>query len=225
MSERRDERLIGELARDLAPVQPVDRLRAVVLRVLAAGALACAVAMVAVGVRPDLMERLREPGAYLAVLLGHAAVAGGAVVAGLASSRPDRGAVVRTGTLVLGAGAVLAVAACLGRWAAAANPGLAFHGTTPLWGDAGCLLRGSVYALFPGLVALVLALRGASMRPWRTAALVGAAASGVGALAVHLGCQSDAVRHVLVSHVLAPGFGALATLPAASILGRTLSRR
>lgn len=219
--ERRTEALVEQLARGLAPVRPVPRLRTAVLAGLAVGALAGAIPVQAKGLRLPLLEVvLREP-AFAPVALGLALLAPAALVAGLARAFPGRD-VAAVGAWRL---ALLGLAVALGGGAVA----LAWQGAlaTPFWEAAPsgrrdwlCFAQGTLLALPAAGLAVWLLRRGTpfagasgTLRELASPAWVALGAVATGALATHLTCRASGARHVLLAHAAAPLAGAALLAP------------
>jgi len=176
---------VRELARDLAPVERIPRLRTAAAAVLALWAVV-AVSLVAwKGGVPALWSADRLTSGAGAILLGLCLAGVGGVVAALAAAVPGRGALARTGSALLGAG--LLVAAGLGALLLRDDPSAVL--ASSLASDAACLSLGLVVAALPALGALLYVARAAPARP--VAALVGV---GVGCVGCGGRCHRDAWR-------------------------------
>jgi len=216
MIPRDSDALVKALVRDLEPVRPLLSLRAAVVYTVGAGAASLAAFAALTDrtlLRADLVERASAFAPFSAVAVGLALLASGALVFALVVREPGRDA---RGAAVLAAfAALLGPAALLAACLVGDTPP-----EPPRAADLGCLLGCLAVGALPAAVALGLAACGAVQRPVVTAALIGAGAAALGAAAVHLGCPDDGIRHVLVSHALAPSVGALVALPAALLLAR-----
>jgi hypothetical protein len=215
VSQRDTDALVADLVRGLRPVRPILRLRTAVALVAIAWAAALALAPGGLSLRPDAGALLARAGVFAAVSLFLAVAGAFATLAALAAREPGREGLGAVAVVALAISAVLAGAGL----AAAALAGAA-PPEPPLAGDAGCLLKGVALGALPGATALALAARGAPARPPLAFALAGAGSVAAGALAVHLGCGVDGLRHVSVSHALAPAAGALLALLAPPLLAR-----
>ncbi len=218
MTERSTEDLVQQLARDLPPVKPIARLRVAVSAVVGLW-FAAAVAMVLMTGELPLVGTAAfwSSPVTVAILLGLAAVAAGAVVAGLASAIPGREPLARTGQL----GAVVAAVWLIGcgLWSAVGSqPGPL---SSLLAGSASCLGHAFALAIPAALVACVYLSRGAPQHRKIAAGGVAAGAAGLGALAVHTICSVAGGFHVLLGHCLTPIIAALLfALPLAGLSRR-----
>lgn len=198
--ERSTERMVGRLAGDLAPVRPIAPLHRQALAVAAAWAATALAATLLFGAAHPLAVIARGPvSASFLWLLGLLAPA--ALVLGLASRIPgrERAAWIAAG---LGAAALLGLG-CV----ALALGGGAF--ATPFGECERCALRSVALALPAGLVAGLLARRGAPWRPGLAGAAIALGAAAAGGFLVHLGCPRTDASHWLQGHALAPiGVGA-----------------
>ncbi len=204
-----DSDLVRRLAAEARAVAVVPRLRARVLRFAGASVVVGAALLAAVGVRHDIAVQATAPGVWSSIFVGLAVASCGATVAALASAVPGRERAFRVGLFTLACAlAALALApplagGILGEgWAhfAPAEP--------PLSADVKCLLRGILFALLPAAVLFAFTAAAAPLSPRRTAALVGIAAVAIGGAIVHLSCPAVGVRHLWLSHGLAPLAGA-----------------
>jgi hypothetical protein len=191
-ASRSTEELVARLAEGLEPVRPVAPLHRQVLAVAAIWAVSAAVVAAWIGLHPLAVLARGGVSAGLAgalVLLGFAGL-----TLGLACRVPgrERLALAAAASVALGAGAVLAVGLGL--------PGPVAE-TGPL---AQCVERALAFAVPSGLLATLLARRGA---PWRhrlagTALAIGALS--LGALLVHASCPSPSAWHGWIAHALLP---------------------
>ena len=206
------DRLIDDLAGDLAPVVPISAARG---RVLLAGvALAiCAAVLALLGVRPDVAAG--RPAPLLLLVAGLFAIAGAAAAsAAIRAAQPAVGAARDGARWALASLAILPLVA-LATMAASPAPGAG------LWDGVGvgvgCVLTGLIGSL-AALAALTWWLRrGAPVSVEKTGWLAGAAAGAIGALAVTLECPEDVVTHMGTWHVT--------IVPAAAAIGRTVIPR
>jgi hypothetical protein len=148
-------------------------------------------------------------GGFGAVLAGLSLVGLGGVCAALASAVPGREGVARagSGTLLFG----LLVALGLGGHLLRGDPAAAATPAT-VASDVACLTFALIVSLLPAAGALAYVVRAAPPRPLATLAIVGLGCVALGAFTTQLGCGDLALRHLLVSHALAPGLGAAVLL-------------
>jgi len=209
------EELVTLLARDLAPIGRIPRLRAQLAALLCAGSLVLLLVVSYRGLRPSAFSLLLSGEAFSLIAAGLILAAGGAGAAALAMTRPDRELLAR-GALGLAVGG-LALSALLAA--------LYFGGAPSAAGEAGaalsCGMSGILFTLPLSLLCAFLLSTGAP-RHMGLAALVAAfGATAFGALAVHLTCPSLSVWHWIAGHALAPALGAaVLALPV-----RALARR
>jgi hypothetical protein len=206
MTERSTEDLVQQLARDLPPVKPIARLRVAVSAVVGLWFAAVVVTVLAAGELPRVGEAdFWSNPVTVAILLGLATAAGGAVVAGLASAIPGRESLVRAGQIEALVAAVWLVG--WGLWAAvgSAHEPLA----SLLVGSGICLGHGFAFAIPAALAACIYLSRGAPQHRKIASAGVAAGAAGLGALAVHTLCDVAGGFHVLLGHCLTPILAAL----------------
>jgi hypothetical protein len=218
VSPERTEELIRDLVRDLAPVQPIPRLRFAVAALLALWAAVGALALLVLGPRPDLVGAVmawRGPGM---IFLGLGLAGVGGVAAALAMAVPGREATARAGLAAAALG--LAVAGGLGSF-------LLVHGDAvgpraPAAADFHCLAAACLIGLAPALGAVAFAGRAAPLRPRWLVAVAAAGAVALGAVVAEAACPYTDLRHILLAHVLAPAVGAvLLTLPLLAVLRRS----
>jgi len=220
MSLQTSEERIRELARDLAPVRPIPRLRAVFAAVIALGLVALAAHWLLGG--PGLRHRGTAVASipYLATLFGLVLVASGALGAALAVAVPGREAVARVGTRVAAAGVLIAVAGGI----------VGLFGEGPLAGERvvdclACMGRAVTLGAASTLLACTFLIYAALRRPGPGAALALCGGVAFGAAAVHVSCPSDSPLHWLLAHTLAPAAAALVlSVPLAALLARRARR-
>lgn len=214
MSQNRStEDLVARLAAGLSPVRPLPPLHRQVLAVAAIWAGSAAVTAAWLGVHPQLALARGGISMTLAGVLVLVGVAG--LTLGLACRIPGRE------RLAL----VAASAAALGFTVAVAI-GLALPGSVA---DAGtlaqcmpCAWHSLLLAIPSGLLAMLLALRGAQWRHATSGVGIAIGATALGALLVHLSCPSPSPWHWLLAHALLP----LASgVPAGLLAAWGLSRR
>jgi hypothetical protein len=201
MSERRPtEPLLRDLVGDLRPVTPIPRLSAVAIATLGAWAVVLVAYWTLGWPRPLGRDAaLWSDPAFVAVLIGLALTAAGALAAALCSAVPGRGAAARVGrALVLGALT------------------LSVGGALAYSGGAGTSMS---------LEACVFLGRGVAPSPLRSAGLAALGAVALGAFAVHAGCAYSDALHMLLGHALAPVAAALVgSLPLALVVRASLRR-
>lgn len=197
-------RLIEQLARNLEPVRRVPALRHGVLAVGSLAVVSGALALIVGGFRADLLHRAAQSLPYVVLLASLALVGASGVVAVLAASIPGREVLARASLLVAGAALLAALGTTVARLvlATAAVPAEA-----GLLYDATCLAHSCSVALLPAAAGVVLVSRGAPFRPLASVVLLGAASVSLGATFIHLSCDCDGLRHLLVSHAGAPLLG------------------
>jgi hypothetical protein len=210
VKRRFTEELVADLARDLADVRPVARLRVVGVTALALWGAAVLLGWLIDGQSP-------APGrwslAHIAGLAGLGVAGFGGLAASFASAVPGRDLAARGGRIaaVLGIFVALTVGA-LGAWGA---DGQSYAGSL------GCIARSIALAMAPLLIAGIFMARGAvfGLRQASYFALVGSL--GLGALAVHATCPTLTGGHVLLGHHVGPlVIAVLASFPLASALAR-----
>jgi hypothetical protein len=200
------ETLLRELARDLAPVRPIARLRTVVVAVVGAWLLVVAVHGLLGGPLPVLDGTISwRDSAFLTVFAGLVLTAAGAVVTALAGAVPGREGAARTGRGLALIGIVLATGG--GLWAVVAGGGIGSG--LPLASSLRCMSRATALGLLPAAVICAFLARTFDRRPWLGAACAAAGAVSLGALAVHASCTHGGALHVLLGHSFAPFGGAL----------------
>ena len=216
MSGRVTEDRIRELARDLAPVKPIPRLRVVGAVVLVTWALAFVADELLGGraLRPAADPAWASP-SYLAALLGIALAALGATGAALASAVPGREGTARIGLRVTALGLALALAG----WILGVSGGAGDHAGESAGAVLSCAGRALALGVVPALLACGFAARAALRRPVLAAGMALAGGVALGAVAVHASCPSNSPLHQLVAHTLAPvAAAALFTAPLAALL-------
>jgi hypothetical protein len=204
-------RLIEQLARDLEPVRRVPRLQHGVLAVGSLAAVSGALALILGGFRADLPRLVAQSLPYNVLLASLALVGASGVLAVLAASIPGREVLARASLSVAVAALLTALGSAVAQLGLAASPLPAEAG---LFYDAACLAHSCGVALLPACAGVALVSRGAPFRPLAIVAGTAAASVGAGAMFVHLSCDCDGLRHLLVSHAGAPLLGGLLlTLP------------
>ncbi len=220
MSEDNTKTLIDRLARDLAPVKPIPRLRAALVGIVALWILVGGVALAIRGLPENLAHVLATNVAFDLVLAGLVLTGVGGLVWALAASVPGREGPANWGRFFAFSGVVLG--AGLG--------GFAIRGeiaapSSPFASDMICLGWSGLIALIPGVAAVAYVARAfPTHRGWILAA--GAAgATALGAIIVHLSCPYMGFRHLLFAHALAPAIVAIVvTIPMLAVM-RILERK
>ncbi len=197
-----------ELARDLTPVERIGRLRMGLLRVFAGWALAACAVLLMKGISANLSDPTLMFGGLGALLLGLALVGLGGLVAALASSVPGREGTARMGAVTAACGALVALG--LGATLLVGSP--ATSAAPTLYSDVACFLMAVTVALLPAMGALLYVARAVPRRPGAVLFAVGLGAVGLGAFTAEVVCMDMALRHLIVSHALAPALGALLLL-------------
>lgn len=213
MTQESSQRLIRELVADLSPVRPLAPLWVVLGGILALWAAMAAAALLLMGPRPDLAERIAGDSVYSAVTLGLGLAGLGGLAAGLAASLPGREAL-RLGTLTMAvSGLAVAGAFCLSaeRSLVAVDPMV----------DLACMFYATLLALPVVGFTSVRALRGWILQPSRMAIISLLGAGSLGALIVHLTCPAGAAAHFLAAHLGAgPIIALLGAVPLSAALRR-----
>lgn len=211
--------LVSELARDLTPVRRLPSLRAAAAGIGLAFAAAVALAAWAGGPKlgASISARWNDP-ASLALWIGLAAAAVGALTAALAGSVPGRDAA---------AGVGRGLAALGGAWAAGAGVWVVSQaGAAPMvpWGaSVPCIASALWFGLGPVLIVGGFVARGVTPSPALGAAAATLGSAALGAAAVHASCGVADGGHVFVAHLAAPvGVGLLlAPVLAARLRGKS----
>jgi hypothetical protein len=218
MTDRSTEDLVQQLVQNLPPVKPIARLR-----VAAAAVVALSVAaVVAMGWVTGAWPRFGESAFWsdpvsVAILVGLAVAAAGAVVSALASAVPGREPLARAGRFSAGT-AVVWLIGC-GLWAVAG--GESESAASLFAGSASCLVHALVLAIPAALAASFYLSRGAPQHRLIASGVAGAGAAGLGALAVHATCSVSGGFHLLLGHCLTPVIaGLLFALPLAGLIRR-----
>jgi hypothetical protein len=189
------ETLVTRLASDLEPVRAVSPLHRQLLAVTAIWAGSAAVVAGWIGLHPLAVLARGGISATFVWMLAIVGFAG--LTLGLACRIPgrERLALAAAGGVALGTLVVIAVGLAL--------PGFAADAGTLAQG-VNCAGQSLFLAIPPGLMALVLAQRGAPWRP-RVAGLgLTIGATSLGALLVHLSCLSPSPWHWWLAHALVP---------------------
>ncbi len=219
MSPDRTQRLIGELARDLAPVQRVPRLRVSVAMVVGIVAATALIAFWMQGLRPNLADALRFDPLFGGVFVGLVLTGVGAALAAVAAATPGRQRVVRAGAATGLVGGLGALALCL-----VGVAGAGFDAGSPLSSDRMCLGQVFRLAILPSVALAVVLARGWTSSPLAAAALALVAGVALGAMVTHLLCVFGGARHLLLGHLSGLLlFTGLGVVPLATLL-RHLAR-
>ncbi|HBZ72798.1 MAG TPA: hypothetical protein DEP35_24935 [Deltaproteobacteria bacterium] len=205
MSRDSTDILISSLARDLKPVRPVRPLRGEILRVAAVGGAITIAVVAGLGLRPGLAA---VPGwtAFVAMAIGLAVFGLGSISAALAFARP--GLEGRGVALALGSGVSLLVCVGIAAFWLRAAPSTG----DAVWGGARelpCVFFSIALALPAAFFATYLAASAAPIHSSWTCVLTGAGGTALGMVAAHLTCRTPGAWHTVLTHALAPAFGAL----------------
>jgi hypothetical protein len=204
------EALIRELARDLEPVQPIPRIRTVMAGVIALWFAAAAIGFAVLGLRPDLGEAMIGVRGVAIVFAGLGLAGLGGVVAALGMGVPGREALARVALALAILGMVIAVG--VGTLLFAISP--VTDARLFVRGDLACLTVASLVGLFPAVAVVWFAGRALLFRPVIAVLAAAAGTAALGAITAQGSCPHPEMRHLLVAHALAPGFGVLLlTLP------------
>jgi len=188
-------RVIAQLARDATPVAPLPPPSARLTTWTLKAATAAAIVTILLGLRPDVVVRLRDP-RFIAAAVVTLAIALAAAAAAFVLSVPGAGPrrVMRAMPLLAAAawGMLLWV-----RLTAAGEP-VTQLAATP-WHPACVVLILSVGAL-PGIWLFAMLRRAAPLQPLWTGALAALASLALGALGTQFVCPIDAPAHQLLWH-------------------------
>jgi len=215
------EQLVEELARGVAPVSPLPRLRTVLLAVLGVWAVAFA-AMLLLGSGAAIPDGAVSHGdlRFLAIGIGVGVFAVGAMLRALAGAVPGREAAARAGARVAATGLGLLVLACV--WVLVA--GLE-GGDLDLGGSLMCMGHAVMLALLPMIGMSLFLVRAYARRPLLAAVFAATGAIALGVLAVHVSCHAGGWLHILLGHAFAPfAVGCVLAVPIGFVL-RTRNRR
>ena len=205
MSDERQTRdLIRDLAGDLAPVQPLPRVRfvagAVLLLWLAIGVVGVAV----LGLAPTFWETLTMPLSPGGIFAGLLVAGTGGVIAALALAIPGRERLARAGFTLGGAG--LAISAGVGLVLLVRSPLIEWR--WPEGHDLSCLVNALVVGLVPALALGWFAGRAAPYRPIAIALAAATGAAALGGSVAKAACPADDPMHLMLGHVIVPAVGA-----------------
>lgn len=201
--ERETKDFVRELSRDLSPVERIARLRTAAMGVLGLWLLVTLAAVAAKGLTASLSDPSHMSGGYGAILAGLSLVGLGGLAAALAAAVPGREPAVRAGSGVLTFGLLIAVG--LGGLLLRGDPTAATPAS--LRSDVACLVLAGIVAALPSLGALAYVARAAPARPVATLWGIGLGCVALGAFTAQLGCGDGSLRHLLMSHALAPAIG------------------
>jgi len=221
VSRTSTERLVEDLARDVAPVSPLPRLRTVLLAVLGVWAIAFgAMRVLGSGASAPAGAVPHGDPRFLMIGVGVGIFAVGAMLRALAGAIPGREPAARAGARVAAIGAAAVALACV--WALVG--GLA-GANLDLSGSLMCMGHAVMLALLPMIgVSLFLALAYAR-RPQVAAIFAATGTIALGVLAVHLSCRAGGWFHILLGHAFVPyAVGCALAIPIGIVL-RERSRR
>ncbi len=215
------ERLVEDLARDVAPVSPLPRLRMVLLAVFGVWAIAFgAMLLLGSGVTAPADAVPHGDLRFLMIGVGAGIFAVGAMLRALAGAIPGREPAARAGVSLAAIGA--AVVALGGVWALAA--GLE-RGNFDLGGSLMCMGHAALLALLPMIGVSIFLARAYARRPQVAAIFAATGTMALGVLAVHLSCHAGGWLHILLGHAFAPfAVGCALAVPIGFVL-RTWNRR
>ncbi len=190
--QRSTEEVVARLVDEVEPVRRVSALRWQVMRVAAIWVATAALAAVWMGMHPLAVLQRSGISASIAAALALLGFAG--LTLGLALRIPgrERLASAAAGGTAVGLGILGAVALMM--------PGYVVDAASL----AQCTGRSFLLAVPSGLVAMAVALRGAGWRPALTGLALATGATSLGALLVHMSCQSQDPWHWLIAHALLP---------------------
>jgi len=215
------EQLVEDLARGVAPVSPLPRLRTVLLAVFGVWALAFA-AMLLFGsgsAIPDGAVPHADP-RFLAIGIGVGIFAVGAMLRALAGAVPGRETAARAGARVAATGLCLLALASV--WVLV---GGLEGGDLDLGGSLMCMGHAVMLALLPLVGVSLFLVRAYARKPLLAAAFAATGTIGLGALAVHVSCHAGSWLHILLGHAFAPfAVGCALAVPIGFVL-RTRNRR
>ena len=218
MTGRSTEDLAQQLVGDLSPVKPIARLR-----VAASAVVALWVAtVVAVSWMAGESPRFGEAAFWsnpitVAVLLGLAVAAAGAVAAALASAVPGRERLARAGRSSAASAVVWLIG--FGLWAVARDESAPVANL--IAGCAFCVGSAVLFAIPAALAACFYLSRGAPQHLLIASGVAAAGTAGLGAVAVHAICDVAGGYHLLLGHCSIPIVaGLLFALPLAGLVRR-----
>lgn len=215
------ERLVEDLARDVAPVSPLPKLRSALLAVLGVWAVAFA-AMLLLGSGGAIPEGAVPHGdpRFLTIGIGVGIFAVGAVLRALAGAIPGRETAARAGARVAATGLTLLALGC--GWVLVT--GLE-SGDPDLGGSLMCMGHAVMLALLPMVGVSLFLVRAYARQPLLAAVFAATGTIALGALAVHVSCHTGGWLHILLGHAFAPfAVGCVLAIPIGFVL-RTRFRR
>jgi hypothetical protein len=211
------------LARDLAPVRRLPRLRVVGAGVVLWALSIAAVVVLYLGPRAEV-QQLRMSWPFLGIVCGLVIFAFGGLLTALGASVPGRQAVARMGTGAIAVSLLVLLAACAGMLLQGAPVGPV--GESWLGGSLSCLGIATGAGILPAVAVLSFVVGAFPYRPVLAAGVGAAAMVAFGSGAVHLTCASDEFLHVSLSHVVVPlSAGALLGVGLLLLQRRRLSHR
>jgi hypothetical protein len=214
------ERLVEDLARDVAPVSPLPRLRTVLLAVFGVWALAFgAMRLFGSGIAVPAAAVSHADPRFLMIAVGVGIFAVGAVLRALAGAIPGREPAARAGLRVAAIGAAAVVFGCV--WALVA--GLE-RGNLDLGGSLMCMGHAVILAVLPMVGVSLFLVRAYAHQPRLAAIFAATGTIALGVLAVHLSCHASGWLHILLGHAFAPfAVGCVLAVPIGFVL-RTRSQ-
>ena len=221
MSRTSTERLVEDLARDVAPVSPMPRLRTVLLAVLGVWAIAFgAMWLLGSGASAPANAVPRGDPRFLMLGVGVGVFSVGAMLRALAGAIPGREPTARAGARVAAIGAAAALLACV--WALV---GGLERDDLDLGGSLMCMGHAVMLASLPMIGVSLFLARAYVRRPLVAAIFAATGTVALGVLAVHLSCHASDWLHILLGHAFAPfAVGCALAVPIGFVL-RTRSRR
>ncbi|MBW2289342.1 MAG: hypothetical protein JRG90_16155 [Deltaproteobacteria bacterium] len=215
------EQFVEDLARDVAPVSPLPRLRTVLLAVLGAWAITFgAMRLLGSGAAAPVGAVPHGDLRFLMIGVGAGIFAVGAMLRALAGAIPGREPEARAGARAAAIGAVAVLLACV--WALV---GGFERGTLDLGGSLMCMGHAVLLALLPMIGVSLFLVRAYARQPLVAAIFAATGTVALGVLAVHLSCHAGGWFHILLGHAFAPfAVGCVLAVPIAFAL-RARSRR
>lgn len=220
MSARTSEELALDLARHLAPVRRIPRLRVGFARILAAAALACAAFLLVRGLASGFLDAPRLFLVFVATASGMSLIGVGASVASLALAVPGREAAGRAGLAAAALGVLLT--AGVAPLLRLGGPEASMAAALPA--DLACLLWACALGILPAALALWFIAQAAPRWPLLVVLVACAGAVGFGGVAAQAACAYAGLRHLLLGHALAPLAGGLLLAVPFGVLLRLLRR-
>jgi hypothetical protein len=204
MAIDRTEQLIAHLALDVSPVKRLPAISIRIARWLGLAIAASAVAVMAIGVRPNVWRAITEPAVWQSLAVALLASISAAVVA-MRLSVPGAQQSRYTRWLPM---------AIIGVWIAtlvraSQNAGVSVAVLSHESFHAACVARVTMAAIVPTYFLIRAIRRGFALDAASTMALAALGGTALAAAAVQLVCPIDRAAHVLMSHVL-PALGLVA---------------